>query len=112
MGWPREILNLLRGRNLGILLSSDGVDDDDDFDNWGHRISRRRRHLDPDRFPKVPSEEGRALMNSGAFGANDVSSPLRKKKQLARRILDRELGIGDRSYRGMNQGVIAQVSIS
>ncbi|KAI0803546.1 WD40-repeat-containing domain protein [Xylaria sp. FL0064] len=101
----REIVNLLRGRNLGILL--DGEDDDDDFDNWTHRL-RRRRPLDPNRFPKVPSEKGRELMNSGTFGAHDISSPLRKKKQLARRILDRELGIGDKSYRRMNQGVIAQ----
>ncbi|KAI1346111.1 WD40-repeat-containing domain protein [Xylaria sp. FL0043] len=101
----REILNLLRGRNLGILL--DGEDDDDDFDDWTHRL-RRRRPLDPNRFPKVPSEKGRELMNSGTFGANDISSPLRKKKQLARRILDRELGIGDKSYRKINQGVIAQ----
>ncbi|KAI0509219.1 WD40-repeat-containing domain protein [Xylaria bambusicola] len=106
----RELLNLLRGRNLGIILNSDGNDDDGDFDNWGHRL-RRRRQLDPNRFPKVPSDKGRELMNSGTFGANDISSPLRKKKQLARRILDRELGIGDRSYRGVNQGVIAQSMI-
>jgi DDB1- and CUL4-associated factor 11 len=51
-------------------------------------------------------------MNSGTFGVNDISSPLRKKKQLARRILDRELGIGDRSYRRINQGVMAQVSLT
>ncbi|KAI0450342.1 WD40-repeat-containing domain protein [Xylaria acuta] len=101
----REILNLLRGRNLGILPNND--DDDDDVENWGPRL-RRRRALDPNRFPKVPSEKGRELMNSGAFGANDISSPLRKKKQLARRILERELGTGDRSYRRMNQGMIAQ----
>ncbi|KAI0975828.1 WD40-repeat-containing domain protein [Xylaria arbuscula] len=101
----REILNLLRGRNLGILLNND-EDEDDDFDNWTQRL-RRRRPLDPNRFPKVPSEKGTELMNSGTFGANDISSPLRKKKQLARRILDRELGI-DRPYRGINQGVIAQ----
>ncbi|KAI3321540.1 WD40-repeat-containing domain protein [Xylariaceae sp. AK1471] len=102
-----EILNLLRGRNLGVLLNDD---EDDDDDNWGHRI-RRRRTLDPNRFPKVPSEKGTRLMNSGAFGANDVSSPLKKKKQLARRVLDRELGLGDRSYRRTNQGVMAQSMI-
>ncbi|TRX88411.1 hypothetical protein FHL15_010724 [Xylaria flabelliformis] len=104
----REILNLLRGRNLGILLNND--DDDDDDGNWGATRLRRRRILDPNRFPKVPSEKGRELMNSGTFGAVDISSPMRKKKQLARRILERELGTGDRSYRRMNQGMIAQVS--
>ncbi|KAI8945822.1 WD40-repeat-containing domain protein [Xylaria longipes] len=105
----REIMNLLRGRNLGILLNN-GDDDDDDAANWEPRL-RRRRALDPNRFPKVPSEKGRELMNSGTFGANDISSPLRKKKQLARRILERELGTGDRGYRRMNQGVIAQSMI-
>ncbi|KAI0437018.1 WD40-repeat-containing domain protein [Xylaria telfairii] len=105
----REILNLLRGRNLGILLN-DEDDDDDDDGNWGPRL-RRRRALDPKRFPKVPSEKGRELMNSGTFGANDISSPLRKRKQLARRILEREMGTGDRSYRRMNQGVMAQSMI-
>ncbi|KAI1419058.1 WD40-repeat-containing domain protein [Xylaria sp. FL1777] len=106
----RELLNLLRGRNLGILLNGNEDDDDEDFDDWTHRL-RRRRPLDPNRFPKVPSEKGRELMNSGTFGANDISSPFSKKKQLARRILDRELGIGDRSYRRMNQGVVAQSMI-
>ncbi|KAI0468985.1 WD40-repeat-containing domain protein [Xylaria cf. heliscus] len=104
----RELLDLLGGRNLGILLNGD--DDDDDDGNWGPRV-RRRRTLDPNRFPKVPSEKGRELMNSGTFGANDISSPLRTKKQLARRILERELGTGDRSYRRMNQGVMAQSMI-
>ncbi|KAI1116682.1 WD40-repeat-containing domain protein [Nemania sp. NC0429] len=84
-----EILNLLRGQRQ--------------FDR-----SRSRRAPS---FPKVPSERGRELMNSGTFGANDVSSRLGKKKQLARRILDRELGIGGRSYRRMNQSVIAQSMI-
>lgn len=85
-----EILNLLRGQR---------------------QVDRARFPRAPI-FPKVPSERGRELMNSGTFGANDVSSPLGKKKQIARRILDRELGIGGRSYRRMNQGVIAQVSLT
>ncbi|KAF2965978.1 hypothetical protein GQX73_g7597 [Xylaria multiplex] len=104
----RELLNLLRGRNISILLN--GGEYEEDSDHWAYRM-RRRRNQDPNRFPKVPSEKGRELMNSGTFGANDISSPLRKKKQLARRILNRELGIGDRSYRRMTQGVIAQSMI-
>ncbi|KAI3330684.1 WD40-repeat-containing domain protein [Ustulina deusta] len=103
-----EILNLLRGRNLGILLNA--AENDDDFDAWGPRL-RRRRPLGQSRMPTPPSEKGRELMNSGTFGANEISSPLKKKKHLARRILDRELGIGDRSHRRMNQGVIAQSMI-
>ncbi|KAI0192812.1 WD40-repeat-containing domain protein [Astrocystis sublimbata] len=104
----RELMNLLRGRNLGILLNSDDYDEEDL--HFGTRM-RRRRPLDPNRFPKVPSEKGRELMNSGTFGANDTSPPLRKRKQLARRILERELGTGDRAYRRMNQGMIAQSMI-
>lgn len=86
----REIMNLLRGQR---------------------QVDRARFARAP-RFPKVPSERGRELMNSGTFGASDLSSPLGKKKQLARRILDRELGIGGRSYRRINQGVIAQASLT
>ncbi|KAI1123925.1 WD40-repeat-containing domain protein [Nemania abortiva] len=106
----REILNLLRGRNQGITSLLGDEDADDDIGHWGQRL-RRRPRSNKDRFPKVPSDKGRELMNSGTFGATDISSPLGKKKQLARRILDRELGIGDRSYRRTNQGVIAQSMI-
>ncbi len=94
---------------MGILLNA--AENDDDFDAWGPRL-RRRRPLGQSRMPTPPSEKGRELMNSGTFGANEISSPLKKKKHLARRILDRELGIGDRSHQRMNQGVIAQVSLT
>ncbi|KAI0540395.1 WD40-repeat-containing domain protein [Xylaria digitata] len=111
-----ELLSLIRNRNVSSLLhgdedDEDGGHDDDIYEGHFGRRMRRRRHLDPNRFPKVPSEKGIELMNSGTFGAHDISSPLKKKKQLARRILNRELGIGDRSYRRMTQGVIAQSMI-
>jgi len=107
----REILSILQGRNVGIVIHDDDDEDDEDADNWSYRI-RRRPAPDPNRFPKVPSDKGRELMNSGTFGASDLSSRANKKNRLARRILDRELGLGDRSYRKMNQGVMAQVSLS
>lgn len=85
--------------------------DDDDADLiWG-RNRRRRQTLDPDRFPKIPSDEGTALMTSGTFGATDrLEQPLlkEKKKTLARRILNRELGI---SQRGLDQRIVAQQMI-
>ncbi|KAI0162023.1 WD40-repeat-containing domain protein [Xylariaceae sp. FL1272] len=93
-----ERLNFLRRLNIGD-------DEIDEPGGWRARM-RQRRHQDP--FPKVPSEKGRELMNSGVFGANDVISPIRRRKELARRILDREMGIGNDSYRRMNQGVMAQ----
>jgi WD repeat-containing protein 23 len=61
----------------------------------------------PKRFPKVPSEEGRKLMQSGVFGAYDGRGP--NRKALARRLLDRELGLGDRTGQQLNQGFMAQV---
>ncbi|KAM0458003.1 hypothetical protein ACHAPV_001370 [Trichoderma viride] len=61
---------------------------------------------DPNRFPKVPSEEGRKLMQSGVFGSNDYD--MRPKKQIARRILEREIGMGDRMQRKRDNGVLAQ----
>ncbi|KAF3765258.1 putative Tup1, general repressor of transcription [Cryphonectria parasitica EP155] len=81
-----QLLALLQGRDLGQIF---GEDDNEDH-YWARR--RRRNPPDPNRFPKVPSEEGRKLMDSGAFGSTDRLDP--PKKRLARRVLDRELGIG------------------
>ncbi|KAL7894917.1 WD40 repeat-like protein [Trichoderma sp. TUCIM 5745] len=61
---------------------------------------------DPNRFPKVPSEEGRKLMQSGVFGSNDDDT--QPKKQIARLILEREIGMGDRMQRKRDNGVLAQ----
>lgn len=73
------------------------------MDDWGFR--RRLRHPpDPDRFPKVPSDEGTELMNSGAFGSTDRTAT-RQQKKLARRILDRELGVGNQR---INRDAMAQ----
>ncbi|KAL6698487.1 WD40-repeat-containing domain protein [Trichoderma pleuroticola] len=61
---------------------------------------------DPNRFPKVPSAEGRKLMESGVFGLSDTD--LRTKKRIARRLLDREIGLGDRMARKRTNGALAQ----
>ncbi|RFU74584.1 wd repeat [Trichoderma arundinaceum] len=63
---------------------------------------------DPNRFPKVPSEEGEKLMWSGVFGNTDYELRPKEQKQIARRLLDRELGLGDRLQRNRNHGVLAQ----
>lgn len=63
---------------------------------------------DPNRFPKVPSEEGAKLMQAGVFGSNDYD--VRPKQHIARRILEREIGAGDRIQRKRENGVLAQVS--
>lgn len=90
------------------MLSDDNDDDEDDDEfAWGPR--RSRQPLDPNRFPKVPSERGTELMHSGTFGASEVGSTLRSKKRIARRLLDRELGLGDAARRRVNQGMMTQV---
>lgn len=61
---------------------------------------------DPDRFPKVPSEEGTKLMYSGAFGANNHERF--PNKSLPRRILERELGVGTWAERKLNNSLITQ----
>lgn len=99
----RHVLEFLRRSNLGQLLFNE-----DDDPVWG-MPDRRMRYLDPDRFPKVPSEKGRELMNSGVFGRTDVSR-LSSKKHLTRWVLDRELGLGDKTTRRVRQATMTQVS--
>ncbi|KAI0125294.1 WD40-repeat-containing domain protein, partial [Xylariales sp. AK1849] len=103
-----QIISYLRRSNLGHFLFDDDGDEEEDT-NWDRR--RRRRTLDPNRFPKVPSPEGMDLMNSGTFGATEARSPLSAKKRIARRILDRELGIGNGTSQRVNQRLMAQSMI-
>src|SRR5947209_2639857 len=89
-----RILRLLATSELGRLFMRTSGDGDGDDDALFRRRSRRTRP-NPNRFPKVPNEVGAQLMNSGDFGATEVKAlaTLTQKKMLARRILDRELGI-------------------
>lgn len=94
------------------------VDDEDGEDGPMWRRRRRRPPADPTRFPKVPSDEGTELMNSGTFGSNEEESvnlsergSIGKKKKLARRILDRELATDSHAKQRLNQRLMAQVKI-
>lgn len=70
-------------------------DDDDDEDYYPGMRTRRRPNRTAVPFPKIPSDEGRELMESGVFGTNErPESSMRPRKRLARKILERELGIG------------------
>ncbi|KAM0279669.1 hypothetical protein ACHAQH_004471 [Verticillium albo-atrum] len=104
IGWlsRAHVMALLRGRNLGSILFEEG--DDGQLRSLGAR--RRRAPPDPNRFPEVPSEKGIELMHSGVFGATDVR--VNNQKQLARRILDRELGFDTKVDRQRNQDLMAQ----
>ena len=97
---------LLRHRDFSNALFNNAADEDGFMGMWGAR--RNRQPKDPNRFPKVPSGEGTQLMRSGAFGANDYD--LHAKKRISRRMLERELGLGDREQRKRNNDIVAQVS--
>ena len=91
-----------------------GLDDDDDddfgFGGWAPP-PRRRQRAKSEEFPKIPNEKGAELMKSGRFGANEDSPRLKQRKHLARRMLDRELGIYTKSDRQRNQDLMAQEMI-
>ncbi|KAK3695914.1 hypothetical protein LTR37_018269 [Vermiconidia calcicola] len=91
--------------------NEDEDEDDEESDvypGYGARRSRRhRRTVQGDRYPKIPSDEGRKLMDSGTFGTNDhcdhsacglpfSETHNRKRRKLAYRMLDREMGVEHR----------------
>lgn len=122
----RNVIRLLQNSDVGRLFrfaTNGGELDDDDFDDddadFNPRWRRRRRPTpDPNRFPKVPSDEGTVLMNSGVFGSNEANAVTSddlqrttKKKRLAMRILDRELAVESPAKRRLNNRLMAQVYI-
>ncbi|KUI59866.1 LEC14B protein [Cytospora mali] len=98
----QQLLALFHSRDIGHVLFND-FEGPYGSDEWSFR-RRRRNPPDPNRFPKVPSDKGTELMNSGAFGSTDRTA-IRQQKKLARRILDRELGVGNQR---INQDAMAQ----
>lgn len=86
-------------------------DDDSETDNTGYGGvgTRRRRGRGRKAFEKVPSDEGRKLMASGTFGANErpEDSCLRRKK-LAYRLMRRELGLGNVGRQRLSSNIISQ----
>ncbi|OAA60057.1 WD repeat protein [Cordyceps fumosorosea ARSEF 2679] len=98
-----RFLTLLRGHRF---IEEQNDDELQRIFGWGR--SRRRATKDPNRFPKVPSVEGRKLMHSGAFGSSNEPIRHSARKRMARRMLERELGIGDRRQRNRNTDLIAQ----
>lgn len=103
-----------RTRSQGLrrhVALEDEDDEDEDptegFTPFGRSRRPKRRSFAGDRYPKVPSEEGKKLMASGNFGTNDrcdhsacgqpfAPSTHHKRRRLARRMFDRELGIEKR----------------
>jgi len=122
----RRLMQLIQNSGVERLLRlgagpyDDSDEDDDDYqeeeEEFAPRWRRyRRRKPDPNRFPKVPSDEGTELMNSGVFGSSEAYTvtsndrgSIGKKKKLAMRILDRELAIESPAKQKLNQRLMAQ----
>ena len=95
------------GYGRGGLGDEEDDDGDGDFMPYGRPYRTARRGFTGDRYPKVPSEEGKKLMEGGTFGVNDrcnhsaCGQPFseetqHKRRRLARRMFDRELGVENR----------------
>lgn len=100
------------GQRRHVALGEEGQDEEDDDDDgefvpFGRSFRRGRRNHIGDRYPKIPSEEGQKLMGSGKFGHCDrcdhtaCGQPFErnthnKRRRLARRMFDRELGVANR----------------
>ena len=87
-------------------------DDDDDDDWFGGGGRRRRKRPKPkgDRFPKVPSEAGQALMNSGTYGMKDSHVDIRRRRRtnFNERLMWRRLGLDPRSSMRRQTRLLAQ----
>lgn len=82
-------------------------EESDTFLGYGARRRRNRRPVNGERYPKIPSEEGKRLMSAGGFGTIDRCShtacgrpfsdtTMNKRRRLSRRMLDREMGVENR----------------
>jgi WD repeat-containing protein 23 len=103
------------GQDASRFLRALEANDDEGLADWNGGRIRRRPPPDPDRFPKVPSPEGRKLMDSGVFGSveavDGATLSRKRRKALARRILERELGLLDGVGRRTDQGLMKQAML-
>ena len=100
--------------------AADDSDDDGAYPGYGARRSRRsRRRVQGDRYPKIPSDEGKKLMESGTFGTNDhcdhtscglpfSQTSMHKRRKLARRMFDREMGVEQRGRQRVLSSLASQ----
>ncbi|KAK4495542.1 hypothetical protein PRZ48_013874 [Zasmidium cellare] len=109
--FPGGVATRSQTRRQHVQLDEDGEEEDDEESYLGYGASRSRRRARRtaagDRYPAIPSEEGKKLMQNGTFGRNDrcqhtscglpySQDSQRKRRKLARRMLDREMGVEHR----------------
>lgn len=116
----QQIVRLLGANGLRRMLQSHGLigngiirglDDDEDHAGYGGTLRRRRRRpKDENRFPKVPSDEGKVLMKSGIYGAADTWADRRRhrKANISQRLMWRRLGVEARGTQKRANQLIAQ----
>ncbi|CAK7265223.1 hypothetical protein SEPCBS119000_001402 [Sporothrix epigloea] len=125
----REVNIILQGETLHNLFLTLGQEDDERLRSLNHVRRRRQQLRDPNRFPKVPSEQGRKLMDSGIFGTTMRSQSIyptisddlatdclymraetgARRRPVPLRLLDRELGSAcTQAERGLSRNGIAQ----
>lgn len=93
-------------------MGLDDDDDEDDGDYYDPRGTRRRRRVSrpTDPFPKVPSDEGRALMESGVFGTSErQDGTYQRTSKLHSRMMKRELGLSSPGKEKSGNRLAAQV---
>ena len=103
---------ILQQNSLRVLLNSLGENEDESSgdDDMLYSLGRRRRRRHPSARPApppVPSPAGQELMDSGTFGlSRNWQDDLRKrKKRMARTLMNRELGITTEQVRRNNQEI-------
>ncbi|KAH0362541.1 WD40 repeat-like protein, partial [Aureobasidium melanogenum] len=102
------------GQQRGGLVADDDDDyEDDSYLGW-HAMGRRARR--PKRegsgYPKVPSEAGKKLMESGTFGTTErLRGTYGRKRKLAYRNMMRELGVGGYGAQRSANKLISQTMI-
>ncbi|KAH8601961.1 WD40-repeat-containing domain protein [Bisporella sp. PMI_857] len=105
------LMQLIRHANIRQLLRTADIEEDDDGIYPRFRLrTRPRTARDP--FPEIPSEKGSELMGSGEFGSNEAEITedlsVKKKKNLALRILNRELATESFTQQKLNHRLLAQ----
>lgn len=107
----------------GLFAQTEDDDEDDDSNQTMYRRMRSRRERERKPHPPLVRQsmpEGRALMDSGVFGVNDrqqdshekkdedEEEPLRKRKRVASRIMQRELGLGSPGKERSHNRLVSQ----
>lgn len=106
---------LARGGFLSRSRRNDNDDDEDLQEGYGGLGSRRRRksRAVENQYPEVPNIEGQKMMASGTYGNHDhyLDARLQRKKNIATRIMYRELGLGTPGFQNSENMLMAQVPL-